>query len=302
MEQRNKVLTQNYAEIIFDPIKGNVLAMSGETPEILYSTCPHSGELITLAIWVCFDENSTSQSILIWGPETNPYINLQIKKVQENYYATLYNDVNGIQIPPNIWTFLQGKILLDTDFGEIQIRKDSDQWTTLFEGDTSTLLISDFNENLILGNNYAGKIGWCSIWNQDIDHQQLLNFSQYKSLTGKRDYSRETYEYRAEIIRVIDGDTVRANIDLGFDVMLHDIQIRMARIDAPPLHTAKGQQAKSFVQNKIEFFEVKIRTFKDIKEKYGRYIAEIYYYTLDGHMICLNDKLVQENLANYVDW
>ena len=41
------------------------------------------------------------------------------------------------------------------------------------------------------------------------------------------------YEYRAKILKVIDGDTVDVDIDLGFGVVLTDERVRMMGIDTP---------------------------------------------------------------------
>ena len=41
------------------------------------------------------------------------------------------------------------------------------------------------------------------------------------------------YEYRAKILRVVDGDTVDVDIDLGFGVWMHKERVRMMGIDTP---------------------------------------------------------------------
>ena len=41
------------------------------------------------------------------------------------------------------------------------------------------------------------------------------------------------YEYRCEIVRVVDGDTIDVNIDLGFDTWIHKERIRLKGIDTP---------------------------------------------------------------------
>jgi len=41
------------------------------------------------------------------------------------------------------------------------------------------------------------------------------------------------YVYRCTLDRVIDGDTIDVNIDLGFDVWLHKQRVRLAGIDTP---------------------------------------------------------------------
>ena len=48
------------------------------------------------------------------------------------------------------------------------------------------------------------------------------------------------YTYRGEIVRVIDGDTVVADIDLGFNVWVRDEHLRLNRIDAPETGSVEG--------------------------------------------------------------
>ena len=45
------------------------------------------------------------------------------------------------------------------------------------------------------------------------------------------------YHYKAKLVRVIDGDTIDVDIDLGFDVWLKKQRIRLAGIDAPECRT-----------------------------------------------------------------
>jgi micrococcal nuclease len=52
------------------------------------------------------------------------------------------------------------------------------------------------------------------------------------------------YEYRATIVRVVDGDTVDVDIDLGFEVTLKKQRIRLIGIDAPETRS-KDQEEKA---------------------------------------------------------
>jgi len=111
------------------------------------------------------------------------------------------------------------------------------------------------------------------------------------------------YNYNVELKRVIDGDTIVCDVDLGFGIWLRDEHIRFARIDCPETRTKdiiekqKGLAAKDFVSFILGTCKtLKIQTQKDFG-KYGRYIAEI---LVDDKN--LNDLLVQEGLAEYVDY
>lgn len=111
------------------------------------------------------------------------------------------------------------------------------------------------------------------------------------------------YDYKAKIIRVVDGDTAIVDINLGFDIVVRQT-VRFARINAFETRLGKntneeekkiGLEAKEYVKNLIEGKEVYLKTFKD-KGKYGRYIAEIYY---GEEKINLNDELVTKKYAIY---
>ena len=103
------------------------------------------------------------------------------------------------------------------------------------------------------------------------------------------------YSYHALITKVIDGDTVSATVDLGFDI-LHRINIRLYGINAPELHGATkeaGLKSKArlveLIENKMVIIESK--SYND-EDKYGRSLAIIYKDNIN-----INDLLVKENLA-----
>jgi len=90
------------------------------------------------------------------------------------------------------------------------------------------------------------------------------------------------YEYRCKVVRVIDGDTVDVDIDLGFGVWLHKERVRILGIDTPESRTRDkvekrfGLLAKEFVE---KFFktdgDVILRTQKyDAKGKFGRILGD----------------------------
>jgi len=110
------------------------------------------------------------------------------------------------------------------------------------------------------------------------------------------------YEYLAEVVKVVDGDTIDVRVDLGWKITIKD-RLRFNRINAwekTGKEKALGIPAKEFVEEKIPPGTIiKIQTFKE--GKYGRYIAEI-LYSLDPegmHWINLNDELVKRGHARY---
>lgn len=86
------------------------------------------------------------------------------------------------------------------------------------------------------------------------------------------------YEYAATLIQlgVHDGDTVHLAVDLGCDITLK-MDVRVSHINAPELSTPAGKAARDWA---VQWFAAHprliIRTVKDKKEKYGRYLAEIF--------------------------
>lgn len=86
-----------------------------------------------------------------------------------------------------------------------------------------------------------------------------------------------------------DGDTVKFTVDLGFDIRFK-IKVRLAGIDTPELTKAEkedGLASRDFLRGQLlvakeQNKEVKVRTYKDGKGKYGRYIATIF---IDGENI-----------------
>ncbi len=110
------------------------------------------------------------------------------------------------------------------------------------------------------------------------------------------------YYYRAVVESVYDGDTCTANIDLGLGTWIHGEKLRLNRINAPELRGAEREQgalSRDFLRSQIEGKEIFLQTIKDEKEKYGRYIAEIWLKQADGTWLNINDLLVQRGFARY---
>lgn len=107
------------------------------------------------------------------------------------------------------------------------------------------------------------------------------------------------YEYKAKVVKVYDGDTITALIDLGFGVTFKE-KIRLYGINTPEIRGKErpdGLISRDRLRDRILDKDVIIKTFKDKKGKYGRYIAEIY---LEEENI--NEWLVSEGLAEKRDY
>lgn len=102
------------------------------------------------------------------------------------------------------------------------------------------------------------------------------------------------YTYTASLVRVIDGDTVRVSIDLGFAIT-HTITIRLAGINAPEVvgaSKAEGLAAKAALAMMLGVSRLTITTFKDRTDKYGRYVAHIWAGSLH-----INAQMVLDGYA-----
>jgi micrococcal nuclease len=83
------------------------------------------------------------------------------------------------------------------------------------------------------------------------------------------------YAYAAEILRVVDGDTVWLRVDLGFDVHM-DMSIRLNGLDAPEVSTQAGRDVRDWLREQLPIGKVvRLNTEKDRREKFGRYLGVI---------------------------
>lgn len=91
------------------------------------------------------------------------------------------------------------------------------------------------------------------------------------------------WEYSAEVVRVVDGDTVDVDIDLGFHHRF-ETRLRLSGINAPEINAAgtKGEESRDYLKSLLSVgSKVRVVTIKDRTEKYGRYLANI--FVDDGH-------------------
>ena len=106
------------------------------------------------------------------------------------------------------------------------------------------------------------------------------------------------YEYDCKIVRVVDGDTVDVDIDLGFGTWRCGERIRLYGVDTPECRTrnaeekAAGFLAKEFVEDTLHVGETYKLTTKE-KGKFGRYLGVI----MLSNKTSINAALVSENLA-----
>lgn len=120
------------------------------------------------------------------------------------------------------------------------------------------------------------------------------------------------FEYRCELSRVVDGDTVDLWVDLGFNIRVHE-RFRLAMIDAPESRTRdlaekiRGQDATAFLVKQLTTaFFIKVRTEKDKKGKYGRWIGTLYtcatHDPADNDWMEVNSLMVSKGHAIFKDY
>ena len=119
----------------------------------------------------------------------------------------------------------------------------------------------------------------------------------------------EKYIYRGKLDRVVDGDTIDALIDVGFDIWLKK-RVRFHGMDAWESRTrnleekAKGLEAKARlielldkVSNKPGYFRIRSHGLG----KYGRLLGEIFIMDKDDKQISINEQLIEEGHAYVYD-
>ena len=100
------------------------------------------------------------------------------------------------------------------------------------------------------------------------------------------------YEYRCKVLKVIDGDTVDVDIDLGFGMWIHNERVRIMGIDTPESRTSDDIEKKFGLAAKERLKELLGETAilktqidkkgEDMKGKFGRILGD--FMTEDGHI------------------
>jgi micrococcal nuclease len=113
---------------------------------------------------------------------------------------------------------------------------------------------------------------------------------------------RDPYVYRVkQVLKVVDGDTIDADIDLGFSISLEK-RIRLSGIDTPESRTTDkrekelGLEVKEWLKKRLEGAKnILIRTqLPDSTEKYGRILGKLY---INNEETSLNEQMIDEGYA-----
>jgi len=131
------------------------------------------------------------------------------------------------------------------------------------------------------------------------------DFSSYKLIEPDKSL---LYTFKAKITEVVDGDTVKALLDLGFGITTLQT-LRLRGINAKDLHTEEGFKAKEYVESKVLNLPfVVIKTYS--RDLYLRYLADVFYTpkNMDVYVVAekgkyLNQELIDKGLAErYWKW
>lgn len=131
---------------------------------------------------------------------------------------------------------------------------------------------------------------------RSIKKGEKYRIQQFEEGAGK------LYTYQAVVTKVVDGDTIDAQVDVGFGIGLYD-RFRLKGIDAPEIDTPAGRLAAGFL--KEHFARCPRIILRSIKaEMYGRWLADIFTLPgcLDPYKIAaegeyLNQTLLDQGLA-----
>jgi len=112
------------------------------------------------------------------------------------------------------------------------------------------------------------------------------------SLRSSQRTAKDLFTYQALIERVIDADTLKVRIDLGFGLK-HRETLRLRDLDAPEVGTKAGDAAKAFVQSLLkEADSIILHTTRS--DKYDRYLADVFI----GEDTFLNNLLLEKEFAS----
>ena len=109
------------------------------------------------------------------------------------------------------------------------------------------------------------------------------------------------FEYNFNLIKVVDGDTVDIDIDLGFGVWLRNQRIRIMGIDTPESRTSDPVEKKYGIlaKEQVEKYLVnckKFKSFKDEKGKFGRILGDFeVYHSTSGRWMLMAEAMIEEN-------
>ena len=122
--------------------------------------------------------------------------------------------------------------------------------------------------------------------------------------------SDKLYWYKATLRRIYDADTIYADIDVGFGIIIKGSNgkgesLRLARINAPEIRGAErpqGLEAKAWLEEQIKIGDQLLLHTTKWEGKYGRYICDVHILDAEGNQVNLSDEMVKVGHAIYKDY
>ena len=112
---------------------------------------------------------------------------------------------------------------------------------------------------------------------------------------------KNTYEYNVSVVKVVDGDTVDVDIDLGFGMIYKKQRVRMLGIDTPESRTRDlvekkfGKASKKHLKGLLESAE-SITLISHDKGKFGRILGELFIHNEDNK-VNVNEQMITDHHA-----
>jgi endonuclease YncB( thermonuclease family) len=120
-----------------------------------------------------------------------------------------------------------------------------------------------------------------------------------------REIPTTPYYYHAKLEEVIDGDTLRLELDVGFEISLRAV-VRLAGVNSPEIKTKKGKAVRDYIEKKLKRANIIVETRR--REKFGRYLTLVYFhrtYTEFNEILeygtLLNAELIESGMAERYD-
>ena len=131
----------------------------------------------------------------------------------------------------------------------------------------------------------------------------MMTQTKFLNMIDPSEIHKNLYCYRAIVRSVYDGDTLRVDVDMGLGLWNRGqdgkgVILRLYGCNAPELKGASseaGKRSASFLKSMLaEGTQIIIKTFKDEKDVYGRYLANVF---VEGQVDSVNVRLVKEGYA-----
>jgi micrococcal nuclease len=118
--------------------------------------------------------------------------------------------------------------------------------------------------------------------------------------------TRDDYIRRARIVRLVDGDTVILDVDMGMSITVR-ATVRLFKINTPEVRGPEKVAGHAATQHLADLlvkfacvdgeWDIIVKTYRDKKGKYGRYLADLIGEDQDGWPINLNERMVEDGHA-----